>query len=257
MASVLSRGTRRAENLIRHNTYRLESLVGHHSFARFLILTRSRSGSNLLVSFLNSHPNIYVEGEIFAEIACSKYKKRLGHVFGRQPRRIKAKGFKIFYYHPNNGPCTPLWTDLERMPHLRVIHLVRRNMLRTEVSRKIAESQGTWTGTSFDKEASQRSKTISLNAEALRESFEKTSAWIKDADSRFHEHQVLNISYEELSEDPIGTFQRVTDYLAVGFVPPKTNLHKQNPESLSHLITNYWELKEQFKGSEWEKYFTD
>ncbi|MGB9498505.1 MAG: hypothetical protein ACKVE4_01885 [Dissulfuribacterales bacterium] len=32
---------------------------GHTNFRRFIVLSRSRTGSNLLISFLNSHPKYY------------------------------------------------------------------------------------------------------------------------------------------------------------------------------------------------------
>ena len=44
------------------------NLIGNKSFVKFIILGRSRVGSSLLVSFLNSHPNIRAEGELFQVI---------------------------------------------------------------------------------------------------------------------------------------------------------------------------------------------
>ncbi len=72
----------------------------HSDFQRFIVLSRSRTGSNMLLSFLNSHPNIHAEGEVFNRLNGQNYQEILSRVFADQPPRILAKGFKIFYYHP-------------------------------------------------------------------------------------------------------------------------------------------------------------
>ena len=62
-------------------------------FSNFIILTRSRSGSNLIVSFLDSHPNIYIRGEVFHNLNNRDYKNVLGWFFNIMPAKFKASGF--------------------------------------------------------------------------------------------------------------------------------------------------------------------
>src|SRR3546814_12666586 len=38
--------------------FRLRSAVGHTGFTKFIVLSRSRTGSNMLVSLLDSHPRV-------------------------------------------------------------------------------------------------------------------------------------------------------------------------------------------------------
>ena len=40
----------------------LAPILGRDDFTRFIVLSRSRTGSNLLASLLNSHPHAFVEG---------------------------------------------------------------------------------------------------------------------------------------------------------------------------------------------------
>ncbi len=42
-------------------------LHGHNEYIRFIILGRSRVGSNLLRGLLNSHPHIVTYGEVFKD----------------------------------------------------------------------------------------------------------------------------------------------------------------------------------------------
>src|SRR5690606_26460474 len=115
---------------------------------KFIVLSRSRTGSNLLISFLNSHPNIRARGEMFARLNGKNCKDVLARGFARQPFYVKATGFKIFYYHPMDDDSGHVWDVLAELDDLRIIHLKRRNILRTLISRKIADTQGVWKASS-------------------------------------------------------------------------------------------------------------
>lgn len=236
--------------------YRLLAIFGHGSFVRFIVLTRSRTGSNLLLSFLNSHPNIFAEGEIFATLHGVDPLARLRAVFGRQPRHIKAKGFKIFYYHPLDAKADDLWHEIEHMDDIRVVHLTRQNVLRTLLSRKIAGMKESWTGTRFDS-ADPGSKRVTMTTEELAEGFRQTREWEQSAAMRFRSHPMLQISYEELVRDPGEVFAKLLTFLEVPVSSPRTALRQQNSESLRELIGNYDQLKKHFVGSRWQPYFED
>jgi len=120
------------------------TLWGRSDFTRFILLSRSRTGSNMLTSLLNSHPHVRAEGEILRRLQGRDSTAILAEVFARQPRHIRAKGFKFFYYHPIDGDTEKTWQMLLDMTDLRVIHLKRKNILRTILSRKIAEDQDVW-----------------------------------------------------------------------------------------------------------------
>ena len=67
----------------------------------FFVLTRSRTGSNMLISFLNSHPNIKAHYEIFRTLEGKNYNDIFNETFSKYDEGTKAIGFKIFYYHPH------------------------------------------------------------------------------------------------------------------------------------------------------------
>lgn len=124
----------------------LVALRGSKKYDKFLILSRSRTGSNLLRSLLSSHPDVICLGEIFGSVGNEvkndiikspiKYLKRIA--FGYHKKNIKSVGFKIFYYHPEFKCSTNIWNYLENQNNIKIIHLKRKNILRTILSRKIA-----------------------------------------------------------------------------------------------------------------------
>lgn len=254
--SLATKGGRRIALLAKFAQYRLLAPFGHEDYVPFIVLTRSRTGSNLLVSFLNGHPDVFCEGEIFARMRGRDPLARIGSAFGRQPRRIKAKGFKIFYYHPLDADGSALWRRLEQLPRLRVIHLTRENILRTLLSRKIAGLQGKWTATRYDK-TDVNARRIDFTPGELEEGFRQTREWERAADTRFGGHSMLKLSYEQLVENPLEVHARMLDFLGMRNEALATSLRKQNPESLEALIANYRELKASFAGTEWAAYFDE
>src|SRR5215470_17880833 len=81
-------------------SFRLLSAVGHDHFTKFIVLSRSRTGSNLLQSLLSSHPEIVTENEILQRLDGRNPRDIVARAYARQPYFVKAKGFKVFYYHP-------------------------------------------------------------------------------------------------------------------------------------------------------------
>jgi LPS sulfotransferase NodH len=256
-AVLLAIATKAARRISLHATlatHRLLSTFGHHDYVHFIVLTRSRTGSNLLLSFLNSHPHVFCEGEIFATMQGADPVARLRRAFGKQPRHVRAKGFKIFYYHPLDAKADGLWRELENREDIRVIHLTRENILRTLVSRKIAGIKGAWTGTRFDP-AEAEDKRVTFTVSELEAGFRETRGWEESAAVRFLRHPVLAITYEELVRNSLDVNRRLLEFLGVKTVVPHTDLRHQNPENLRELIRNYDELKQNFAGTSWGKFF--
>ena len=203
--------------------------VGHTNFKRYIMLSRSRTGSSMLKTFLDSHPNIHAEWEILNNLKGRNYKDVLGKAFCKEPYYIKAKGFKIFYYHPFDDESNDIWVDLVTMENLWVIHLKRRNIFHTLISYKIASNQDVWVDTSSNRKNS-KNKAVTFTAKELEEGFKQTRKWEKCGDEMFKDHPLVSVYYEDLINDPEGTFSKITDLFDVQYVQPKTYLRKQNPE---------------------------
>lgn len=255
--SKFQKAIQNPKDAIAYSKYKMSCALGYLGFRRFVVLSRSRTGSNMLLSFLNSHPNVYAEGEIFGRLNGRNYTKMLAAAFGKQPRDIKARGFKIFYYHPIDDTKSNIWNDLVDMNNLHVVHLKRRNILRTLLSRKIAETNDVWLTADSGSKNSVSPKQVFFTVKELTEGFEQTRQWEKNGDDMFRDHNILSIYYEDLVCDANSNFNKLTDFLGVEYVQPQTNLKRQNPERICDLISNYEELRVAFAGTEWEAFFEE
>lgn len=241
--------------ILRYVWYYVFKLIGHRDYCRFIVLGRSRTGSNLLLSYLYAHPNVKTHGEVFGKLNGKDYNLVLGKIFSKQPFYIKAIGFKIFYYHPQDDPSSGVWDYLVNDTSIRVIHLKRRNILRTVTSRKIAGLQDVWFATQPNGDRQTRKKIVEFTAEELSKDFELTRAREEKGDWLFTNHRMLTVYYEDLVHQTDREFKRITEFLSLSSIQPFSTLRRQNPERLSDLIFNYDELKEEFAGSEWHHFF--
>jgi len=233
-------------------------LARHREYRRFIVLTRSRTGSNMLISCLGSHPAIHAEGEIFQRMNGRTSGEILDAVFGDRPRRIRAVGFKIFYYHPLDAPRVGVWDVLQAMRELHVIHLRRRNLLRTLVSRKIAGARDIWCSLDEDRAGGvEAGKQVTMTADELRAGFRQTREWEDECLRMFRVQPLLEVVYEDFVADPQVQFRRITDFLGLPYRPPQTSLRRQNPEPLRRLVINFEELAREFSGTEWAAFFSD
>ena len=231
------------------------SPLGSNNYVKFIVLTKARSGSNLLLSFLNSHPNVYSEGEVFWKLEGRPYKSILEKSWGKQPGYIKAKGFKIFYFHPLDAEECDIWGDLEAMKDVKVIHLQRKNTLKSLISMKIALQSEEWMSTHSNKNKPPK-KAVHIPEQELRDLLEKTDLRIEQGNERFKDHDLINVFYEDFVKDTEEYF-RILDFLEVERIPPKTVLKRQYPESMYELVENYGELKSAFADSKWSHMFVD
>lgn len=249
-------------------------LGGHQEYVKFIILGRSRTGSNFLRGLLNSHPNVRIFGELFQnpqEITWGlpRYTqaRRLfalfsnepvtflkQEIFRKVPAQIKAVGFKIFYYHAQTPQWKPVWEYLLGQPSIRVLHIKRQNILQTHLSKARAEQSGEWANITGK---TQQRPPLQLEYAALLEDFEKTRQMEADYDALFAGHPKIDVLYEDLSRDYEAAFQTVRAFLDLPDCPAAPQTYKQTKEPLSVAIANYRELKEQFAGSPWEEFFVD
>jgi LPS sulfotransferase NodH len=240
---------------LRYAKYYVCKAFGYRNYTKFIILSRSRTGSNMLLSFLNSHPAICTRGEVLARLNGKDGKKCVARNFSKEPRYIQAKGIKVFYYHPQDDKSGAIWAELVNMKDLHVIHLKRKNILRTLLSRKLAGVQDVWY--KIKDTPGEKPISVEFTKEELEKGFQQTRRREKEGDEIFSKHAKIEVFYEDLVCDPEKEFVKITDFLGLNQVNPKTNLKKQNPQKASILIRNYTELKSAFTGTPWEPFFDE
>lgn len=217
-------------------------------YTKFVILCEGRTGSTLLHTYLNSHFNIHSYGDIFNR--CTDEKDLLGQiVFHSHSKNIKAVGFKLFYNYQVLPQFQELFQQILEDKDIKIIHLTRANSLKVFTSLKIAEKTGKWSHES--NKAKIELKQVDLDIEDTLKfvnSYEEKQPMLNRL---FEDHDLLNVSYDNLVDQTRTTLNKVQRFLEVSPKNLISVLERQNPESLSTLISNYKEIKEHLP----DKYF--
>lgn len=207
-------------------------IVGRVDRPRALILSSSRSGSNFLVSLLNSSPDLAFQGEAFKDTTGARLEVDYRSVYPK--RSLVLHGAKIFYYHPNGIKDYAVWERLQADPQVRVIHLMRRNLLRAYISVQLAERSGVWMSrTSTD------SGSIALDVEAFNAWRDRRIARSKAAVERLKGRPLLPVFYEDLAADSAAELERIAAFLGVPPFEATTDLVPQNAKPLAQLLSNF------------------
>jgi len=253
MLDTFNSSIRNPSKALLYLKHRLMSFFGGHGFKPFIILSRSRTGSNYLVSLLNSHPSVFCEGELLYQLGRRSIGEVVNSVYSRQASYIKAKGFKLFYYHPVNS-LHPAMFELSRRKELYVIHLRRENLLKVMVSHKIAMEGQKWTALHSIKVPI---LPFTLDPISLENEFEQTIGWELQAKGLFSDHNYHELNYEDLVSNLEVTYRGVLNFLGISYKEPRSNLTQQGRYKLKSVVQNYDELKRHFKNSPWELYFSE
>lgn len=226
-------------------------------YTKYILLGRARSGSSMLNTMLSSHPNIHGREELFGRLAGQPAGDVLNDVFSNYKDNVQAVGFKIHYNHPVDDDSGEIWRRLDAMDDLHVIHLKRKNILRSYVSGKIALKLNLFQIRNANQRPELEDRRVACTVEELRENFEKTRNWEIEFAKRFADKPYIETVYEELVANTEGEFAKLCDFLRIPYAAPQTRLKRLNPEKISDLIENYDDLKAAFAGTEWADFFED
>jgi len=216
-----------------------------------------RTGSTLLRSALQSSPQVFVDNEIFNQ-SRRRFDGDFDHITAnllrRYPISVKAVGCKIFYTHLDDEE----WLKFSSLPNFKIIHLLRRNLLRSYISLQIAQKTNQWIENKPGSKSPLKQRQVHVDHRKLIRYIQLSNAQAATARQRFKDHDVLDIYYEDM----VTNFQQVVTS-AIDFIgaqqwhKEKINLRRQNPESMRALIVNYDELKDAFVDTPWQVYFDE
>ncbi len=203
-------------------------------------------------------------------------------VYKPQRRGIRAVGFKLLYpqarkgnpwwngsefdrwwekvgYEPDwNHAKSDLWQFLREEPSVSIIHLKRRNLLRSKVSAITAQTTGRWgTGATGGIATDNSPPRISIDFKECLQDFEAHRRMEDETDEFFDEKLKLNITYEELISNLPRTMRKVQNFLGITPLSLSSETKKQTTRHLSEIVTNYPELKVKFEDTPWQSFFDD
>ena len=243
----------RANSVYAHTLQRAYfRLAGHQVDQRFAIVSNARTGSNYLLDGLRTSPAVRMYHEIFAShnrTVGKDFENILSTVYQYESNSTRLVGFKVFYNHLTNEE----WEKLVKCKELKIIHLTRRNRLRTVISLEIAFKTGRWTNASNKEGLKERR--VSLDPVKLIKRLEQIEEGEAATRARFYDRPVLEVVYEDLVRSPREGFEAVGAYLGVdGIDPGKIRLKRQNPERLEQLIINYHEVATALQNTRFAEY---
>ena len=224
---------------------------------RFVIIGIPRSGTNMLCTLLNSHPEILCHHELYNPhgIMYALHLRDSAFSLGSMEDRNKnpdqflnnvwqntlnhkAVGFKF-----TNRDDEDIYWKVIRDPNVRKIILKRENRVKTYVSKLMSEATGLWEVYDAQKISPQRPK-IRVELEGLLNALKRYSDYYSNVEKALIEtnQKALEVKYEDLFNDK--TRQSLLEYLGVSIDTSvlKVESIKQNPIDLKSTITNYEEL---------------
>jgi len=252
---------------------------------KFILLGQGRSGSSLITEGLAEHPDVRIAGEVFHS---DEEGRRLAFqaLNGVEPdgereaqyyrdgadawqfleqtvfdaplgSGVQAAGFKMFYLHARRNPVEKRdWRYLLANDDIRVIHLIRENMLESYISLRVAFLTGEWErfkGTNAPRKEQPR---LRLEPKECEVYFNQELAWRKWARESFRAHPFLEIKYErDVCARFADVMNEIHDFIDVPRRRASQILEKQAQRPLREAITNYEELEEYFRYTLYEDFF--
>jgi LPS sulfotransferase NodH len=207
-----------------------------------IVLSAGRSGSSLLVNYLNSNRQIHCHGEvlnsgheIYGTTEGKTREELVRHVASFFQRRDATYVGAKFLTHQFDELDITVPDVLEVLRRPKVIALYRRSLLETYVSLLIAEQTDTWYSSQVVNNVS-----VMLDLTQFQEFAEvQRRRWQDSMREVSRLCSFIYLCYEELVSNPRATTGRIFSFLDL----PATAVHsesvKQNPGDLRGKISNY------------------
>ena len=210
----------------------------------------------MLVNLLNSHPDIYCDGEIFNEASNGIIKFPKLYLDSRQRitriARKKVYGFKVKYTQLvlHQKFKKDFIKDLYDNGW-KIIYLKRNNYLKATISTILAEKRGFYQqkGTKVI-----NLEKVNINVEDL---YEKTKGREKAAELEKNWLIGINYHFVDYEKDLLSsnshqkTLDEIFQFLNIPSVPIHTTYRKLSTGELSRDIKNFDEVMEYFKSTEY------
>ncbi len=249
---------------------------------KFIVLAAHRSGTTLLLSSLESHPQVKCHKRIFTvdvvvkrlwvrdrpgssfhQFRTASLKRRLDYIFRSKQLindfmtesaaptdGVKMVGVRVIYAEADKHPEILAWA---KEHDVGIIHLIRENALKTIVSAETAQKRGLSHSTSKVKWV-----TVHLSPFKLKMQLTRLTQQIEKYQTVLKNTRHLEVSYEALVARPEAETRRILDFLKLEQLGPlTTNLVKLNPNSLGDIIENYTEVKQALHGTAFEKFLDE
>jgi hypothetical protein len=170
---------------------------------------------------------------------------------------IRACGFKLFYDQARFDASIRTAWDYLLSHDIRVIHLVRRNLLYALISLEVARRTDEWHRLVEQGKASFSSiPPFDLEVTACHQYFDNMTAYRIWATQALARHDVLYLEYEkDVCADFPATMARIFDFLGVSRQHCRPGLLKQQTRTAREQLTNFAQLHSYFRHTLYDSFF--
>ncbi|MGK7912499.1 MAG: hypothetical protein AB4050_13630 [Synechococcus sp.] len=252
----------------------------NRDYQKFIVVSHHRSASSVIINTLQRHPNVFRFAEVFLPKHVQFLKpgydddSRLMYYLRKQypveflerliftgyQDNVKAMGFKLFPEQLDFPHMAPVWDWLEARPDIKIIFLTREDLLAYYTSLVLAIKTGTWGVAGRKQQAKaekelKKNRTVRLDYDECLAVFERRKQLNDYALSRCKNHDILKVSYEDVTSDLNNSLKLSQEFLGLSPQKLKVRSSRQQVRPISDVISNYQELKEQFSSTEWSYLF--
>jgi LPS sulfotransferase NodH len=268
--STLSKPQRYLQNFILHfkdlPVYPYGLLPRQDLSKSFILFAQGRTGSTLLGSLLNSHPEIVFEDEI---LNIDAHRRPFLFPYLYALGRKKMSGASCYGYHvkiyqlsKDHRIDPKRYMHKARADGWKIIYLKRQNLLRHALSSIRAESTRTYFHY-VQKKADPRNKgAMHVQPDDLIRRMEERETYLAQENDVLSGLKTYNVTYELdliTPERQQATCQGVFTYLGLdaGDVKVSTYLERINQGSLPDLISNYEEIVSYLYGTRFSRFIEE
>jgi LPS sulfotransferase NodH len=223
------------------------------SFQPFFLIATCRSGSNLLLSYLQQHNDVRMLNEVLwpgwsggPRAMLETPEEAVGHIRRSLACGVEAvRGCKLMLYQLEAASLTVDRLHSE-FPGAKYVILYRQNLAEQFVSNLKALATNQF---ALRPGMEKNDALIHVDPAKLRAFCDTTEQGYRDVLRRpWLRQRGLLLSYEELVSDSNGMLQQICTLLGVKQVPATTKMRKQNDKPLEATISNYAEVAAMLPG---------
>lgn len=225
---------------------------------RYFVLTSPRSGTHMLRTSLDHHPQVICMTEMFnPDYTEGKYdftpetpasEILANYIFTPKNMTQPCVGFLLHRSGARFGNWPDLWSLLEQDKELAVISLRRQNLLRRYLSFQLMKNQNL---------EGNPPAPMHFEKDLLIRDFQLQEAKIAEFDARFCDHPLIIFTYEDLCDRYTETMRSIQSFLNLRPTNLEPGTKKRATPALAQVISNYRELKRDFADTKWFSFFED
>lgn len=207
---------------------------------KFIILADARTGSHMLQTAINTHPQIDCFGEILNPKSKESMLRDYTHIEAIKKVFSSEKQCSGFIIHRPWKHLFDAWEYLALNKDIKIIIMHRQDMLMRYASLKIAQKTKNWIDFKGDKTSNIKVEFDPLEFETECRRYNNR---LKYYSGVFKYHQSMKITYENLVVDFHQYIRFICKFFGIQFIELKPSTFRQETRTPEEIFINHNDLK--------------